>query len=205
MKKKWLVLISVALAFFLVNFDGSAIVILLPTIQTYFLAEFYQVQWITLAGLLSIVLTLAIAGRLGDAIGKKIVFIIGALTYLIGTVLVAIAPSVTTITIFRIIQGVGLATFLTLGTAIVTEVFEEKKRGLALGIYNLLGLIGILAGPILAGALLQSVSWKVVFWIAAGIAVMSFFLARIFLPGTKEKSKVMLDVKGAALLFVVLV
>jgi len=204
MAKKWWILISVALAFFLVNFDGGLIGIMLPTIQTSFGAEFYQVQWISLAGSLALVVTLALAGRLVDALGKKAVFSVGALIYLAGTILFALSPSVTTAVLFRVIQGVGLAVFLTMGTAIVTEVFEEKKRGLALGIYNMLGLVGLLAGPVAAGALLQAAAWNAAFWVAAALSAVVLLLARLVLPAPKERSALALDVKGAALLLVVL-
>jgi len=204
MKKKWWILISVALAFFLVNFDGGLIGIMLPTIQTSFGAEFYQVQWISLAGSLALVVTLALAGRLGDALGKKAVFSVGTLIYLAGTILFALSPSVTTAILFRVIQGVGLAVFLTLGTAIVTEVFEERRRGLALGIYNLLGLVGLLAGPVAAGALLQAAAWNTAFWVAAALSAVVLLLARLVLPAPKERSKLALDVKGTALLLAVL-
>lgn len=202
MKNKWLVLIAVALGFFLVNFDGGAIGILLPTLQSDFATSFDLIQWVTLAGLLTLVVMLAIAGRLGDAIGKRVIFIAGTGIYLAGSILIAIAPTVQLMIGMRVIQALGLTAFLALGAAIVTEVFEEKRRGLALGMYNLLGLFGILAGPVAAGALMETASWRVVFWIAAGISILVFLLAAIFLPKTSARSRVTLDVKGALALLI---
>lgn len=204
MKNKWLVLIAVALGFFLVNFDGGAIGILLPTLQSDFATSFNIIQWVTLAGLLTMVIMLAIAGRLGDSIGKRAVFIAGTGIYLAGSILVALAPTIQLVIGMRVIQALGLTTFLALGAAIVTEAFEENRRGLALGMYNLLGLVGILAGPVAAGALLQNASWRSVFWIAAGISVLAFLLALIFLPKTQSRSRLSLDGKGALTLLVAL-
>jgi len=202
MKNKWLVLIAVALGFFLVNFDGSAISILLPTLQSDFATRFDLIQWVTLAGLLTLVVMLAIAGRLGDSIGKKLIFITGTGIYLAGSLLIAIAPTIHMVIGMRVVQALGLTTFLALGAAIVTEVFEENRRGFALGMYNLLGLFGILAGPVAAGALLETASWRVVFWIAAGISILVFILAIIFLPKTISRNQVTLDLKGAFALLV---
>jgi EmrB/QacA subfamily drug resistance transporter len=202
MKNKWLVLISVGLGFFLVNFDGGSIGILLPTLQTFFSTSFYQVQWITLAGLLTIVVSLAVAGRFGDSIGKRVVFLAGTCIYLAGTVLIALASSVGLMTAFRVIQALGLTAFLGLGAAIITEAFEDSKRGLALGLYNLLGLLGILAGPVASGALLQYSSWRVIFWIGTGLAAVIFIVGLLFLPAVKEKKPVNLDIKGTIALFI---
>lgn len=204
MNKKWMVLIAASLGFFLVNFDGSTISILLPTLQDVFRAEFIQVQWIWLAGLITLVVTLAIAGRLGDTQGKKTVYMAGSLAYLVGSILMALAPSVTMMTIFRIIQAFGLTAFLALGTALVTEAFEEKKRGLALGLFNLFGLIGILAGPIAAGALLASLTWNLVFWIEAALALVVLVVSYFFLPKTQNRTKAQLDIPGILLMLVAL-
>jgi len=203
-KNKWLVLTASALGFFLVNFDGGIIGVLLPTLQGVFEAEFAEVQWVWLAGLLTIVVTLAIAGRLGDMYGRKKVFVAGSVLYIIGTFLVVLAPSVTLITLFRVVQALGISAFLALGAAIVTEAFEEQERGKALGIYNLLGLLGILAGPILTGLLIERFAWNSVFIVGIGVSVVTLICSLAFLSPTVPSRRGTFDLLGSATLFVAL-
>lgn len=203
-KDKRLVLVTSALGFFLVNFDGGIIGVLLPTLQEVYKAEFSQVQWVWLAGLLTIVVTLAIAGRLGDMYGRRTVFITGSVFYIIGTFLVLLAPSVLLIAIFRVVQALGISAFLAVGVALVTEAFEEQERGKALGIYNLLGLIGILAGPILTGLLIERFEWSTVFIVGIGIAVVTLIASVAFLSPSKLSRQGTFDLSGSAALFIAL-
>ena len=189
MKNKWVILVSAALGFFIVNFDGGAIGILLPTLQGVFSAEFYQVQWVWLSGLTTIVVVLAVAGRLGDVLGKRPVYLLGCLLYIIGSVLAVFAPAVSILIVARVIQASGITAFLGLGAAIVTEAFGDKDRGLALGLYNLLGLFGILGGPLAAGAFLSSGNWGLVFVVAAGLTFLTFLAALFFLPRESKKQE----------------
>jgi EmrB/QacA subfamily drug resistance transporter len=203
-KDKRLVLVASSLGFFLVNFDGGIIGILLPTLQEVYKAEFSQVQWVWLAGLLTIVVTLAIAGRLGDMYGRRTVFITGGVFYIIGTLLVLLAPSVPSIAIFRVVQALGISAFLAVGVALVTEAYEEQERGKALGIYNLLGLIGVLAGPILTGLLIERFEWDTVFIVGIGIAVATLIASVAFLSPSKPSRQGTFDLSGSAALFIAL-
>jgi EmrB/QacA subfamily drug resistance transporter len=203
-ENKWRVLSAASLSFFLVNFDSGIISVLLPTLQEAYKAEFSQVQWVWLAGLLTIVVTLAIVGRLGDVRGRKGVFVAGSLLYIIGTFLVILAPSVPILTTFRVIQGLGISAFLALGTALVTEAFGEQERGKALGIYNLLGLVGILAGPILTGVLIERYRWSTVFIIGIGIAALTLIASIAFLKPAKPSRRGAFDLAGSVMLFIAL-
>ncbi len=117
------------MGFFVVNFDGGIIGIMLPTLQKIFRAEFYQVQWVWLAGLLTIVVTLAIAGRLGDLLGKRPMFAAGGALYAMGSVLITVAPTIGLVAVCRVVQALGVTIFRPLARRSSQRASRSAKGG----------------------------------------------------------------------------
>ena len=122
-------------------------------------------------------------GRLGDALGKRRLFMIGLGIFMAGTAMAAFAPSLGWLMAGRAIQGFGTAGFVPLSIAIITQRFPAAQRGKMMGTWNsVIPLTGI-AGPFLGGLLIDYIGWQAIFWPVIGLGVVAFFLVRTKIPG----------------------
>ena len=202
--RKWFVLVAIAMAIFLGTIDGSIVNVALPTLADEFDTSFGVVQWVSLAYLLTqATLTLGF-GRLGDMVGKKPIFTAGFGVFTVFSVLAGLAPTIELLIGARILQAVGAAMIFALGFAITTEAFPSSERGKALGINGAMVSLGIIAGPVLGGVLIDLASWRWIFLVNLPIGIIGTMTAIAFVPNTRPKLAQRFDWIGAAVFFVAL-
>ncbi len=105
--KKWQVLITVSFGVFLATIDSSIVNISLPTLENDLNASFTAVQWVVLAYLLTITVLLLGIGRLADMIGKRSLYILGFIVFMVGSLLCGISSRVELLITFRVLQAIG--------------------------------------------------------------------------------------------------
>ncbi len=202
--RKWLVLIAIAMAIFLGTIDGSIVNVALPTLADEFGTSFGVVQWVSLGYLLTqATLTLGF-GRLGDIMGKKPIFTAGFGVFTVFSVVAGLAPTIGFLIAARVFQAVGAAMIFALGFAITTEAFPSNERGMALGINGAMVSLGIIAGPVLGGILIDLASWRWIFLVNLPIGIIGTMTAIAFVPNTKPKTAQRFDWLGAGVFFVAL-
>jgi len=205
MNYKWVAMFTVSVGVFMATLDGSIVNIALPTLTTYFSTDITTVEWVIIAYLLTITSLLLSIGRLSDIVGRKPVFALGFLVFTTGSLLCAIAWSAGQLIFFRVIQGTGAAMIMANGAAIVTHAFPDKERGRALGLLGSVVAIGWMAGPVLGGVLIESLSWRSIFYInvPTGIAGMIVVLRCLRKEDVRRNQK--FDIPGAISLFIALI
>src|SRR5665811_193443 len=178
--RKWFVLIAIGMAIFLGTLDGSIVNVALPTLVDEFVTTFSVAQWVVLAYLLTqTTLTLGF-GRLGDMIGKKPIFTAGFGIFTIGSVLAGLSPTIGFLIAARVVQAFGAAMIFALGFAITTESFPPSERGKALGINGTTVSLGIMAGPIIGGIILEAMDWRWIFFVNLPIGIIGTITALKF-------------------------
>ncbi len=200
--KKWYVLVAIAMAIFLGTVDGTIVNVALPTLVDDFGTTFAVAQWVVLSYLLTQTTLVLGFGRLGDMIGKKPIFTTGFGVFTVGSMLAALSPTIGILIGARIVQAVGAAMIFALGFAITTEAFPPSERGRALGINGTMASIGIMAGPIIGGFILEAASWHWIFLVNLPIGVIGTLTAIKFVPNTRPKGSQRFDFLGGALFFV---
>jgi len=200
--RKWYVMAAVAMGVFLATIDGSIVNIALPTLVRELQTEFAVVQWVVLAYLLTVTTLILSMGRLGDMIGKKPIYSTGFIIFTLGSALCGTAPTVYWLIGFRILQAVGAAMMMALGTAIVTEAFPPSERGKALGIMGSIVSVGIVVGPVLGGIIISGISWQWIFYVNLPIGIAGILMVARFVPDLKPTGKQRFDYVGAFTLFV---
>jgi len=193
------ILILVTIATFLNPFTGSAINLALPAIGTEFSADAATLAWISSAYLLSSVIFLLPAGRLGDSRGKVTVFMIGIVVYTAGAILTIFTPSIGLLLVFRFLQGMGGAMIYANSVALITHLYPPGERGYAIGLNTTAVYAGLSLGPFLGGALTQFLGWRSIFIVTALLAVPVLFYAGKFPVFLNERQRERFDVAGLVL------
>ena len=202
--KKWWVLVAVGLALFLGSLDGSIVNVAVTPLMQSLRADFPTVQWVILSYLLTLTLLLSVTGyllpwdtltlllvgmgRLADMLGKKRIFVTGIVVFLLGSALCGLAPNVYWLIGFRIVQAFGAAMVIALGTAILTEAWPPHQRGQVLGLAAGFISMGIVLGPVAAGLILSSLSWRWIFYVNIPVGLVSLALAMFFLAPLPPQS-----------------
>jgi len=196
-----IILVILAFATLLPSLAISGVNLTLPILAEQLGVSFSQVQWLTIAYLLSLTSTLVIAGKIIDAKGQKKVFIIGLLIFIGASIALGNNRDLYHLIFFRAIQGVGGAMLIAVNMAIASKTFEKNEVGSAIGLIGSMSAVGTGAGPVVASFLIEYWSWQSVFLINIPIAATTLALALCFLPENETKASQSINNKAALLFF----
>ena len=199
---KWFVLVTVGLGILTSTVDGSIVNIALPELAEIFGVDASIILWVSVAYLLASIGLMLTLGSLGDAIGRKQVFLTGFLVFGLGLVITPLSSTLPMLLFGRVIQGIGQAMILANGNALVVGAFPDSERGRALGMENAFVGVGLASGPPLGGFLLDLWGWQSLFYTRAPFMAAFFVMGLIFLRSDRQEGKnVRFDILGAVALF----
>ncbi|TGE38007.1 DHA2 family efflux MFS transporter permease subunit [Desulfosporosinus fructosivorans] len=197
-KYRWYVLATVAVGTFMATLDSSIVNVALPTISGQLNSNLSTLQWVVTAYLLTITSLLPVFGRLADLVGRKKVFAIGFLVFILGSALCGLAQNIWFLVGTRVFQAVGAAMLMSNSAAIITSIFPPKERGKALGLTGTVVALGSLTGPALGGILIGLAGWRSIFYINIPIGLIGFAAVLLILPmDVPSKEKESFDFLGA--------
>jgi EmrB/QacA subfamily drug resistance transporter len=195
-----LVLITCILASSLAFIDGSVVNVGLPAIGKSLHGEAADLQWIINAYLLPLSALLLLGGALGDRFGRRGILIAGTVLFAIGSALCGAAPSLLWLLTARVLQGSGAALLLPNSLAILGGAFSGEARGRAIGTWSAVSAIAAAIGPVIGGWLIDSVSWRAIFFINLPVALGAIVMALAYVhEPPHDKDGAPLDAPGAAL------
>ena len=198
---KWLTLMATCFGLLMLYIDLFIVNVALPTIAHDFRAPLGTVSW-TVSGYVLMIGVLPMGiGRLGDLWGQRVVYLAGVALFSIASLLCGLASSMTALIVFRVIQGIGAA-IVTPGTlAIIMRAFPPRQHGLAIGLYGGISGLGLIAGPVLGGLLVQGENWRPIFLVNVPLGVAALVMAALFVPQSREaRDPVPVDWPGLTLL-----
>lgn len=164
-------LIVTCLASFLTPFMLSAINVALPSIGTEFGLDPIGLGWIQTSYLLASAVVLVPIGRIADIHGRKAVFLLGMVVYVVTCFAMPFSTSGLVFIAMRVVQGIGGAMIFGTSVAILTSVFPPGETGKALGINVATVYSAIAVGPFVGGILTSSLGWRSIFYLSAAIGV----------------------------------
>lgn len=201
-KRKWIILLAVGMGAFLATIDGGIVNIGLNTLVKEFGKPLVVIEWVVLAYMLTVSSLMLSIGRLGDMLGKKTLYLVGMGIFTAGSVLCGLSPTIYWLIGFRVLQAIGSAILMALGTAMVTEAFPASERGKALGIFGTLVSIGIIAGPTIGGIILESLPWNWLFFVNLPVGILGVLLVSKYVPSSRPGTRQHFDFPGALILFI---
>ncbi|MFD5091790.1 MFS transporter [Amycolatopsis thailandensis] len=162
-----------------------------------------MIQWLGVAYTLAMVSGLLTGGRLGDIFGRKRMFLIGAIGFVAGSLLCAVAVSPEMIIAARVVQGLFGAAMVPQGLGMMKEMFAGKELQSAFGMFGPVMGLAAVGGPILAGWLVDAdlfgTGWRMIFLINLPIGALAVLAAVKFLPESRPGGSLKLDLPGALL------
>lgn len=156
-----------------------------------------KIVWVTSAYMVMVMAGTPIFGKLSDMYGRKRFFIFGLIVFLIGSALCGTATSITQLSIYRAIQGVGGGALMPIAFTIVFDIFPPQKRGKLTGLFGAVFGISSVIGPLLGAYITDYVGWNWIFYINLPIGVVSFFLIMTSYKESVSHAKQRIDWGGA--------
>src|SRR5918997_6359196 len=177
-KARWRAFALVAPAIFITYLDLFIVNIAFPDILRDFEgSSISELSWVLNAYTIVFAALLVPMGKLGDVIGRKLVFQVGTLLFVAGSALSAAAPSAGLLIGARALQGVGAAAITPTSLGLVLPLFPASQRARAIGAWAALGAAGAALGPPLGG-LLTEASWRLIFIVNVPIGLLTMALVR---------------------------
>lgn len=204
-RRRMLVLAICCMSLLIVSLDNTILNVALPSMQKDFHASVSGLQWTIDAYLVVLASLLLLSGSTADRLGRKKIFRIGLVFFTLGSVLCSLAPSLGWLIVFRMVQAVGGSMLNPVAMSIITNTFSDpRERARAIGVWG--GVVGIsmAAGPIVGGALVQSVGWRSIFWINLPIGLLALILTIRYIPESKAPRARRVDPVGQVLVIALL-
>jgi MFS family permease len=154
----------------------------LPTLARAFGASFAAVQWIVVAYLLAITVSIVSVGRLADRVGRRRLLQAGLLLFTVASALCSLAPTLSTLLLARGLQGLGAAVMMALTIAFVREVVADAETGRAMGLLGTMSAVGTALGPSLGGATIAVLHWRAIFLLNVPLGLLAAGLVPRLLP-----------------------
>ncbi|HLK74731.1 MAG TPA: DHA2 family efflux MFS transporter permease subunit [Streptosporangiaceae bacterium] len=196
-RPRWILGLT-SVAYFMVVLDSLVVVTALPRMQQDLHAGLAALQWTVNSYGIAFAAGIITAAALGDRFGRRRVFILGLALFTLASATCAMAPGVTALILARTVQGLGAAVVLPLSLTILTAAFPPQRRGLIVGVYGGLAGLAVAAGPIVGGAITQSLDWHWIFWLNVPIGLLAATLGTRLLPESHGAPQP-LDLPGVAL------
>lgn len=179
--------------------DTTVVNVALPVMQRELQADVAAAQWVIDAYLLVLSALILAGGALGDRLGRVRVFGAGVMVFAVASIWCGLAPSPAQLIVARAFQGAGAAMLVPGSLAIIAATFPKDERGRAIGTWLALTSLAIVAGPLLGGVLVQTISWRAVFLINVPIAAAVLWIVWRRMPRDDARRDGAIDWTGTGL------
>ncbi|MEG3047800.1 MAG: DHA2 family efflux MFS transporter permease subunit [Mucinivorans sp.] len=179
---KWWLLLLVMVGTAMAVLDSTIVNVGIPVIMRMLDTPLEMAQWVVTAYLVSMCVMLPTAGWIAQKWGYKKIYLTGLVVFTLGSLLCTFASSIEWLVAARVIEGFGSGTVQSLGMAIIIRHFDNKMRGLALGLWAIAAAASVSMGPYLGGILLTHFHWNALFMVNVPVGVIAsvatFFVMR---------------------------
>jgi EmrB/QacA subfamily drug resistance transporter len=204
-RRRLLILGICSMSLLIVGLDATIVNVALPAIHRSLHASLSGLQWTIDAYTLVIASLLMLSGSTADRIGRRRVFQAGLVVFSLGSLLCALAPSLEFLVAFRVVQAIGGSMLNPVAMSIIRNVFDEpRERAQAIGVWGAMVGISMALGPVVGGALVDSVGWRSVFLVNVPVGLVAIVLTGAFVPESRAPHPRRIDPVGQVLVVVAL-
>ncbi len=178
----WNALWAMMIGFFMIMVDATIVAVANPTIMTDLRIGYDALIWVTSSYLLGYAVVLLVAGRLGDRLGTKNLYLIGLVTFTCASLWCGLSGSAAMLIAARVVQGVGAGVLTPQTLSTITRIFPPERRGAAMSVWGATAGVASVVGPLAGGVLVDSLGWEWIFFINVPIGVVGVALAVWLVP-----------------------
>ncbi|MET8743640.1 MDR family MFS transporter [Streptomyces sp. NPDC004728] len=186
---------------FMASLDTTIVSVGIDSLAEEFGASVAGIQWVSTAYLLAVVAAVPASGWLADRFGGRRTWLAAVGVFLLGSVLCASAWSVTSLVVFRVVQGLGGGLLPATGQALLARVAGPARTGRVISVVAVVPLLSPVFGPLVGGSILGVAPWPWLFLVNLPIGVAAALLARRHVPAVPPSTRrTAFDLRGALLL-----
>jgi len=199
--RAWKILAITSFAVFASALDTTILYVAFPDIQkTFSDVSRADLSWAINAYTIVFAALLVPAGRIADRLGRRAVFFGGVVVFTVSSALAGAAPSADLLIAARVVQAAGAAALLPSSLALVLSEFPPEKRSTAVGIWGAVGALAAAAGPTLGALIIETVSWRLAFFVNLPIGALTIILGYRVVRESREPEARTPDLLGVPLL-----
>ena len=182
------VLLAAILGSSMAFLDGSVVSLALPLLHVDLHTTTSDVQWVMESYMLFLASFLLVGGMLGDHYGRRRIFVIGMVIFILASVCCGFAPNLALLLFARAVQGLGGALLVPGSLAIISGSFTDQQRERAIGIWSAGIAIASIVGPVFGGWLVQHASWRWAFFLNVPLAVIALAVTLWKVPESRDEA-----------------
>lgn len=197
-RRRNLIFLAVVLGMLLAALDQTIVATALPTVVADLGGAGHQ-SWVVTSYLLASTVATAVVGKLGDTFGRKAVLQTAVLAFLAGSILCALAESMSWLVAARAVQGLGGGAITVTAVAVIGEVIPLRERGRYQGALGAVFGVTTVVGPLLGGFFTDHLTWRWAFWVNVPIGVVVLAVATVAIPRLNRSERPVIDYAGIVL------
>ena len=196
--KKWWTLGAVSFGLFMIMLDNTVVNVALPSIQRDLGVDLSELEWIVTGYALTFAAFMLIGGKLADAYGRRLIFVVGIAIFTASSLACGLADSGHMLIGARVVQGVGAAMMNPATLSIIAATFAPRERGTAIGIWAGVSALALAIGPLVGGLLTEHLSWSWIFFVNVPVGVLGIFASFLLIDESRDETHERLDLPGLA-------
>jgi EmrB/QacA subfamily drug resistance transporter len=180
--------------------DTTIVNVALDTLGRELHSSITNIQWVVTGYMLSLAAVIPVSGWAARRFGAKPVYILSLILFTAGSALCGLATSSTELILFRVLQGIGGGMILPVGQLMMAEAAGPKRMGRVMSIMAVPAMLAPILGPTIGGLILDSTTWRWIFYVNLPIGIVAVVSALRVLPRVDRKPTERLDYLGLALM-----
>src|SRR6187200_2625506 len=186
--KKWWTLAAVSFGLFMIMLDNTVVNVALPSIQRDLGVGLSELEWIVSGYALTFAALMLIGGKLADAYGRRLLFVVGMAVFTAASLACGLATTGEMLIAARVAQGAGAALMNPATLSIIAATFPPRQRGTAIGIWAGVSALALAIGPLVGGLLSEHVDWSWIFFVNVPVGVIAVVAAYLFIDESRDTS-----------------
>ena len=196
--RKWFTLAAVSFGLFMIMLDNTVVNVALPSIQRDLGTDLSQLQWIVTGYALTFAALMLIGGKVADAYGRRLIFVVGIVVFTTASLWCGLAGSGDELITARVLQGGGAALMNPATLSIIAATFPPNQRGTAIGIWAGTSALALAIGPLVGGLITEHLDWSWIFFVNVPVGVLAVAASFLFIDESRDSTHVRLDLPGLA-------
>jgi len=196
--RKWFTLAAVSFGLFMIMLDNTVVNVALPSIQRDLDVDLSSLQWIVAGYALTFAALMLIGGKVADAYGRRLIFVVGIAVFTSASLWCGLADSGDELIAARVLQGAGAALMNPATLSIIAATFPAHQRGTAIGIWAGVSALALAVGPLVGGLITEHLDWSWIFFINIPVGIAAVAASFLFIDESRDETHVRLDLPGLA-------